>query len=369
MNLTKELKKEDIVKIKEKSKNDLYLISKYRTVIMGFASLLVLFFHTGMPVFVNIPMLYNIEKFIKITGYYGVDIFIFLSGIGVTYSIEKNNMREFYYKRVKRILIPFFITTIALAIYEKWTILTFIRRVSFYDFFTKNIYSVLWFIPAIVTMYIIFPLYYKLFKHSKNKFSLTIIIISIICILLAFFSNNIRSDLFGFVIRIPVFLVGILFGWIIKNKQCKLNIWTYVTFFIALIMVLHLVYLINFKQFYIIEKTTNLFLPNIAIPVLISIVISKICDLTIRYNNFILKMLTFFGTISLELYCVQELLYKIIFKKYIITIPFIANMIILIATTLCAMLLSVINKKFWKVFENFIRKGSGKNENNSTCFK
>ena len=142
MNLTKELKKEDIVKIKEKSKNDLYLISKYRTVIMGFASLLVLFFHTGMPVFVNIPMLYNIEKFIKITGYYGVDIFIFLSGIGVTYSIEKNNMREFYYKRVKRILIPFFITTIALAIYEKWTILTFIRRVSFYDFFTKNIYSV-----------------------------------------------------------------------------------------------------------------------------------------------------------------------------------------------------------------------------------
>ena len=173
MNLTKELSKEEIIKKNEEKKNDLYLICKYRAVIMGFATLLVLFFHTGMPVFDNLPVLYSIEKFIKITGYYGVDIFIFLSGIGVTYSIEKNNIREFYYKRVKRVLIPFIITAIAIAIYEKWTIATFIRRVLFYDFFTKNIYCILWFIPAIVTMYIIFPLYYKLFKRSRNKIFFT----------------------------------------------------------------------------------------------------------------------------------------------------------------------------------------------------
>lgn len=87
---------------KDSSDNGFELLSKYRTVIMGFAALWILYFHSYALIFKSIPILGEIEEFIRKIGFCGVDIFFFLSGIGLTFSIKKYSIKEFYYKRIKR---------------------------------------------------------------------------------------------------------------------------------------------------------------------------------------------------------------------------------------------------------------------------
>ena len=61
-------------------------LSKYRGFLMGFAILWVMYFH--------IPLKFATEVgwFIHRIGFYGVDIFLFLSGLGVYYSLTKDRM-------------------------------------------------------------------------------------------------------------------------------------------------------------------------------------------------------------------------------------------------------------------------------------
>ena len=76
---------------------------KYRAEIMGFATLLVMMSHVT-NLFNEMP-----RKIYLITyrGNIGVDIFLFLSGIGMIYSLTKNyKIKEFYKKRIVRILLP-----------------------------------------------------------------------------------------------------------------------------------------------------------------------------------------------------------------------------------------------------------------------
>lgn len=85
------------------------LISKYRGAIMGFAALWILFFHEWVTLFVNNQVGVNIEGYLKRIGFCGVDIFLLLSGIGLTFAIRKGNVLTFYYRRIKRILLPFLV--------------------------------------------------------------------------------------------------------------------------------------------------------------------------------------------------------------------------------------------------------------------
>ena len=97
--------------------NQLDLLSKHRNSIMGFAALLILFFHSWLPIFNTIPIIGEIENIFKKISFCGVDIFFFMSGIGLTFSISNHSISEFYYKRLKRVLIPFLLITIIIRHY------------------------------------------------------------------------------------------------------------------------------------------------------------------------------------------------------------------------------------------------------------
>lgn len=130
------------------------LISKYRGAIMGFAALWILFFHEWVTLFVNNQVGVNIEGYLKRIGFCGVDIFLLLSGIGLTFAIRKGNVLTFYYRRIKRILLPFLVMAIIRCALEKWPIIEFWKNISGINFYTKSIYSFLWFVPAILTLYL-----------------------------------------------------------------------------------------------------------------------------------------------------------------------------------------------------------------------
>lgn len=84
-------------------------INEDRFVYYGIAILLVVLYHlycrTGLGI---------VAPFSK--GAIGVDIFLFFSGYGLCYSYEKNSLKEYYWRRFKRILPIFWVNLIFLTL-------------------------------------------------------------------------------------------------------------------------------------------------------------------------------------------------------------------------------------------------------------
>ena len=79
------------------------LISKYRNVLMGWATLFIILGHTifyGSNYVYYGPILHQIIRY----GCIGVDMFLFLSGFGLVYSIKKHPVAVFYKNRISRLL-------------------------------------------------------------------------------------------------------------------------------------------------------------------------------------------------------------------------------------------------------------------------
>ena len=97
------------------SNNGFKLIMQYRNVIMGIATLWIYIFHAWIPIFNNPTgnitlFCHYIEEYIRKMGYCGVDIFLLLSGMGLTYAIKKGSLARFYYRRIRRVFIPYLVT-------------------------------------------------------------------------------------------------------------------------------------------------------------------------------------------------------------------------------------------------------------------
>ena len=125
-----------------------------------------------------------------------------------------------------------------------------------------------------------------------------------------------RPDLYGFTNRIPVFIIGILFGYITQNKKdIVFKAWTYICLIVTLALGLYLAYLTSILNYSFILPYSNI-LPNCLIAVSLPFLIAKILDLAERHLSLFGKVLTavigFFGTFTLESYCVQEWFVKII---------------------------------------------------------
>lgn len=298
------------------SKNGFLLLSKYRTAIMGFAALWILFFHVWQPLipvssnrFLNLFVLF--EHFSTNFGYSGVDIFFMLSGAGLTYAIKKESIPVFYARRLLKVLPPFLLLAVLRSVFQNWTILDFVCNVSGYSFYAVHIFTFLWFVTAIITLYFFFPLYYRIFSKAKNKLIFTCCVI-LVWMLITFLVRNImRSDLFAFTNRIPIFVVGIYVGYVSQNyKEIVFKKWVYLLLLIVLSLGLYLAYLYNYTSFHIFVTQGNTFLPPFLIAISLPFLLAKLLDILENRISTLGKIinvtLSFFGAMSLELYCFQD---------------------------------------------------------------
>ena len=116
----------------------LSVIGRHRKEIMGFAALYILFFHEYQILFTQGTAIYEFQSYVKNMGFMGVDIFLLLSGIGLTYSIKKTGVGMFYYKRFRRIIFPFVCVGIIRAIVEQWPVDKFFGNITGFNFYTKS---------------------------------------------------------------------------------------------------------------------------------------------------------------------------------------------------------------------------------------
>lgn len=185
-------------------------ITKFRDVWMGLAIVWIVFFHSGL----KIPLV----QFVKASGYGGVDIFIFASGIGCFCSLSHNSdCLDFMIRRAKKLLPTYYVFMFFWIIYKRISIgITFQRILAnlFCDgWFLQLGHQFNWYIDGIWLLYLLAPYLFLIVKNDNN-IKKHIIIGGI---LMLFSVTFWKTHLLMLISRIPLFYLGMHFG----NKALK----------------------------------------------------------------------------------------------------------------------------------------------------
>jgi len=269
----------------------LHLISKYKTELMGFAILWVILFHSN----IKTPF---IEPFSSL-GYGGVDIFFFLSGYGLFFSSVKNESAlSFYKKRFIRVfptyMVVVFFTMLGLGVF---TLKTYFINISTLGYWFNESYFE-WYIPSLFAFYLYFPLLVK----STNKYpSLTFLFGVFLTAFLVYVKMHfhLHAMLLPFMTRIPIFILGVLFGKYTCEKKQPQWINSFSLYSIALVS---LVLLLFVKHVYP-EWLWNdglYWYPFIGITPGLCLFVVYVLEKT--KPAYVLKVLSFLGALSLEIY-------------------------------------------------------------------
>ena len=280
------------------------LLSNHRSKLMAIAMIWIACFHASF--WLDNKLL----SFIKSNGFGGVDIFVFLFGFGVYYSLTKNkniSVFKFYRNRLLRLL-PYVIPVLVVyCIYNSYDIYTSILYVLLLDFW-KSGNTTLWYFPAMIAFIIISPIvFYSLEKDLKNTFVYSIII----CIIAFVFYKDTTQMIFGS--RLPIFIMGFVYGKA-SMEQKLIKIKDIVLHVIFLFIGLYLLYY-NYHHFGSYMWSHGLYwYPFILIAPSLCFILSIIFNVIDKISalNLICKILNNLGKITLEFYLFHELMIKII---------------------------------------------------------
>lgn len=344
----------------------LKVINKYRAPLMGFAALWILFFHLWQPLFTDggASAAFYVENVTKRLGFEGVDIFFLLSGMGLTYAVQKHSLGGFYYRRFKRIALPFFVVAAVRAVVERWGFRGFVQVVTGVNFLFGNMYFCLWFVSAVAIIYLFFPLYWRFFSRAKSKLIFTAGVIALWYALSLALIGTLREDMYGFTNRLPVFFTGVYFGHCAQNGGLKLSRRAALIIGAALTAVgLVLSFLCNFRSLELLLPQSNCCLPDYCTALGLTVLLTELFRFLDAsggaLGRAVLKALSFIGGISLEFYCVQEFLGGKTVNALSGTVPdIVVNLAVLAAVTLSAWLLSKLNELVWRGIE----RGEGKKD-------
>lgn len=313
-------------------------IQSNRRALSGFAALLIYIFHGWKPVFSSTPGLFEIEYAIVHFGDIGVDIFLFLSGMGLVNSWKHcSSYREFILRRLKRIFVPALITGGVFLLLSE-DLLDGVKAVTGYYFLIGRMNTYLWFYFAIVLLYLFFPLYYHFFDKARSKILFTSCVIAIWIVYLFLLNDHVNNWAYIFLNRIPVFLIGICFDHLTDTKIKIHPILLYGISLTALAIGLNLSILTKvFGKYPYLPHSYALF-PYILMSVSLIILLSRVFDLIPH------RILDFYGLFTFEFYCVQERVLQILEDVFNDLPALPENIVALALSTICACLLFQINQ-------------------------
>jgi peptidoglycan/LPS O-acetylase OafA/YrhL len=210
--------------IKKKDNFDLLSVSVTQE-LKGLAILGVLFCHIGYFLSTDHNFLFPLSIISGIS----VDLFLFLSGFGLTMSALKKDTSapKFYNKNLLKLYIPFWITLIIfflMSFFIAHTGYSFLYIIkSFAGIFTtadifKDINSPLWYFTLIVFYYLLFPLLF-----SKKKPWISALIIFLVTFIITKFNliNGVNGLYSAHTVAFPL---GIIIASIFSNEKIAGNI-------------------------------------------------------------------------------------------------------------------------------------------------
>lgn len=195
----------------------------------GFAILAIIFGHIGYFLATDHRFLFPLS----IMSGVGVNLFLFLSGFGLTMSniLKKISIGSFYLRRLPKLYIPLWIVVGLFLLVDYFVLhrvypLEFIRNTALGIFLHADIYndfnSPLWYFTLILFYYLIFPIVFS--KKYPWISAIGIYILSIVLIREHFASFDAVDHLYK--IHLLSLPLGILCGWGYCSKQNQIKQYT-----------------------------------------------------------------------------------------------------------------------------------------------
>lgn len=179
---------------------------RYRNVWMAIAILLILIYHSEMT-FHNIVL-----STLQVFGYGGVDIFLFASGIGCYYSLQKNNdIAEFMKRRAIRIMPMYLCFMVVWLLYKRFffemPISSMIGNLFCVQNFTGKSHEFNWYVSAMWLMYLLAPLFASVVsKMNRWRTGLAAMVTLLLFTVSFWYSYTYIIS----IARIPIFFLGML---------------------------------------------------------------------------------------------------------------------------------------------------------------
>jgi len=263
---------------------------------MGFATIWVVLVHFPF----DIPVFIYFEKI----GYMGVDIFMLLSGFGLFFSLQNPRFKflSFYKKRLSRILPTYFVVVIFFCLFKHDTFLGFLKIVTTYGYWTGE-HAFDWYVPSILLLYLLSPILRNMLNCNKLPFLCFFSIALIIVFLFGMIYNGYKFTEFKFMFysRIPVFILGFVYGYYTKQKDpvflTHISIAS-IFYFVFYLLLCYTLGLENFNNRYL---QNSLLIPFVIFAILFVLKCSS--KLTLFFN--------YIGVRSLEIYLVHYCLLNV----------------------------------------------------------
>ena len=271
-------------------------ISCYRKELFGIAILSIIGLHYLEGVSADFSHSYIMYIFSKIyfgsIGSVGVDIFLFLSGYGIYYSLShEQNIFSFYEKRVKRVVLPYFIFGILFWVLEDIIMLRVSVGEFLLDFSTISFWTrgnrMYWYISLICLLYLISPFLYR----HKNKISLVILVWILGCVVLYFFNANYFNKIEIALLRVPAFCFGLYFADLAEKNVVIGKRMFYILLFAIPVKIIVVITNFAFARFF-----------NSLYAIILIVLYVLFRKKFLWENMFTLKFLSYIGHFTLELY-------------------------------------------------------------------
>lgn len=190
---------------------------KCKKSIMGLAALLILVFHFYIPAGTS-----ALETYFYRSAYIGVDLFFFVSAYSLG-SRKEIKYLSFIGNRLRYIYVPFVIMTIIGMLYHDWEFKRVVDILSGVEFYERGGGAFLWFVTAIMIIYLAAPLFVKL-KNKLGVIALPILlagwfVLACICQYVIELPNY-----FIMINRLPVFILGLFYEEFRKLEFKKLKL-------------------------------------------------------------------------------------------------------------------------------------------------
>ncbi len=282
-------------------------ISKYRDALMGVAILWVMLHHSGL----NLP---NPFFVVKRSGYCGVDIFMFVSGLGCAYSLHKNNdVLTFYKRRIKRIF-PMYLPILAVFLAMNSTAQSaaewardILGNITGFSFWAMEGTRFNWYLVAIPVFYFITPIIFDCLKRYRSYGLTMLLILSFV----AGFCFARTEDVAIAVYRLPIYVLGVAAGVYMVTSDAgakgtngiAVRIAAYAGGCIGLVL---LALMHRYKDVIPVDYY-NVFWPCILISIGLMCLLSRIFEgiEKSKAGKAIVQAFAFLGKLSLELYLIH----------------------------------------------------------------
>ena len=196
-------------------------ISRFRAEQMGAAMLFVILFHVALD---RGDPFYGLRR----CGNVGVDIFLFLSGVGLWFSwVKTPDVRRFYRRRLLRIVPTWLVVSTAFYLPDYLGARRFSRSIVDligditinWDFWLHDELT-FWYVPAIMALYLVAPWYMRLVQ-SRPIYRWLPLLMVVWCVMVQWVLpiHHAVGHLEIFWSRVPIFFIGINFGELVRMRR------------------------------------------------------------------------------------------------------------------------------------------------------